>query len=71
MGLVISTFLRLLSPNKDYKVAIIGLDNAGKTTILYRMKLGKASDRGHTYRAPCASLLARLHRRRRDGMKIQ
>lgn len=41
MGLVISTFLRLLSPNKDYKVAIIGLDNAGKTTILYRMKLGK------------------------------
>jgi ADP-ribosylation factor protein 1 len=26
--------------NKDYRILMLGLDAAGKTTILYRMKLG-------------------------------
>lgn len=29
-------------PAKDYKIVMVGLDNAGKTTALYRLNLGQA-----------------------------
>lgn len=32
--------LRGLSPWQEYKICMVGLDNAGKTSILYRMSLG-------------------------------
>ena len=32
---------RLFSNTKDYRIILLGLDGAGKTTILYRLKLGE------------------------------
>uniref|UniRef100_A0AC35U851 ADP-ribosylation factor-like protein n=1 Tax=Rhabditophanes sp. KR3021 TaxID=114890 RepID=A0AC35U851_9BILA len=34
-----NSFTSLLFKNTDHRVVILGLDNAGKTTILYRIKL--------------------------------
>lgn len=41
MGFVISKLLDVWNPPKETKILIVGLDCAGKSTILYRMKLGK------------------------------
>ena len=34
-------FLKKLFPDKEVRILMVGLDNAGKTTILYRIKMGK------------------------------
>jgi len=34
-------FLKKLFPHKEVRILMVGLDNAGKTTILYRIKMGK------------------------------
>eukprot|EP01063_Lacrimia_lanifica_P023155 TRINITY_DN30652_c0_g1_i1.p1 TRINITY_DN30652_c0_g1~~TRINITY_DN30652_c0_g1_i1.p1 ORF type:complete len:183 (+),score=65.63 TRINITY_DN30652_c0_g1_i1:93-641(+) len=41
MGLVISKVWNKFFGNKDFKIVIIGLSNAGKTTILYSLALGE------------------------------
>jgi ADP-ribosylation factor-like protein 5B len=43
MGQLISTlWKRLLGiANRGYKIVIVGLNNAGKTTLLYRLNLGE------------------------------
>lgn len=41
MGAFISKFWFMLFPGKDYKIVIVGLDNAGKTTTLYKLHLGE------------------------------
>ena len=41
MGLLISKVWSGLFGNKDYKIVIIGLNNAGKSTILYALHLGE------------------------------
>ncbi|XP_047324816.1 ADP-ribosylation factor 1-like [Impatiens glandulifera] len=40
MGTVASRMLRRLVANSDMKVLMVGLDASGKTTILYKLKLG-------------------------------
>ncbi|CAD7960913.1 unnamed protein product [Amoebophrya sp. A25] len=43
MGLVLSTLWRKLlgAEGAEYKIVLVGLNNAGKTTILYRLSLGQ------------------------------
>jgi len=38
MGAIISSFSNLFSTKKPYSICMIGLDSAGKTTILYQMQ---------------------------------
>ncbi|CEH14069.1 adp-ribosylation factor-like protein 5a [Ceraceosorus bombacis] len=43
MGLAISTlWSSLLGRSKELKICILGLDNAGKTTLCYQMSMGQA-----------------------------
>ena len=43
MGALLSSLFALLwRSNKRHKVVIVGLDNAGKTTALYKLQLGAA-----------------------------
>jgi len=41
MGLTISRFLTLLFSNREYRILMVGLDAAGKTTVLYKLHLGE------------------------------
>jgi small GTP-binding protein len=41
MGLSVSTIFKNLFGKTEVKMAMVGLDAAGKTTILYKMKLGE------------------------------
>ncbi|CAL5224183.1 g6824 [Coccomyxa viridis] len=42
MGQLFSSLMQYLFPNREYKIVMVGLDNAGKTTTLYRLHLGEA-----------------------------
>ncbi|KAK7071315.1 Arf GTPase arf1 [Halocaridina rubra] len=41
MGLIISRILSLIQSQKPCRILMVGLDGAGKTTILYKLKLGE------------------------------
>ena len=41
MGLTFSKVFGKLFGKKDVRILMIGLDSAGKTTILYKLKLGE------------------------------
>ncbi|KAK4258040.1 hypothetical protein QN277_007550 [Acacia crassicarpa] len=41
MGALISKFWFMLFPAQEYKIVVVGLDNAGKTTTLYKLHLGE------------------------------
>lgn len=41
MGAFLSRFWFMLFPAKEYKIVVVGLDNAGKTTTLYKLHLGE------------------------------
>ena len=41
MGMLISKLFDKLSAKKDCRILMVGLDAAGKTTILYKLKLGE------------------------------
>ena len=40
MGGIVKRLLSKILGEEEQKVMILGLDNAGKTTILYKLKLG-------------------------------
>ncbi|KAL3281007.1 hypothetical protein HHI36_004231 [Cryptolaemus montrouzieri] len=41
MGLKLASLFNRLTQKKEYRILMIGLDGAGKTTILYKLKLGE------------------------------
>lgn len=41
MGMSISKFVKKLFAKKEMRILMVGLDAAGKTTILYKLKLGE------------------------------
>ena len=41
MGLALTKIWRNLFGKKDMRILMVGLDAAGKTTILYKLKLGE------------------------------
>ncbi|KAL3675499.1 hypothetical protein R1sor_025447 [Riccia sorocarpa] len=41
MGMLISRLWYTMFPAKEYKIVVVGLDNAGKTTTLYKLHLGE------------------------------
>ncbi|RWR77598.1 ADP-ribosylation factor 1 isoform X2 [Cinnamomum micranthum f. kanehirae] len=41
MGMTISRLIRQLFSRKEMRILMVGLDAAGKTTILYKLKLGE------------------------------
>ncbi|KAK4388274.1 ADP-ribosylation factor [Sesamum angolense] len=41
MGALMSKMWFILFPAKEYKIVVVGLDNAGKTTTLYKLHLGE------------------------------
>ncbi|XXG56232.1 hypothetical protein AAC387_Pa03g3706 [Persea americana] len=41
MGMAISRLIRQLFARKEMRILMVGLDAAGKTTILYKLKLGE------------------------------
>uniref|UniRef100_A0A2P2LZ97 ADP-ribosylation factor n=1 Tax=Rhizophora mucronata TaxID=61149 RepID=A0A2P2LZ97_RHIMU len=41
MGAMLSRFWFMLFPAKEYKIVVVGLDDAGKTTTLYKLHLGE------------------------------
>ncbi|KAK8809514.1 hypothetical protein WA158_000457 [Blastocystis sp. Blastoise] len=42
MGIIFSKLFSSFAPNKEVRILVLGLDNAGKTTILYRVQLNEA-----------------------------
>lgn len=41
MGMAISRMVKMLFARKEMRILMVGLDAAGKTTILYKLKLGE------------------------------
>ena len=54
MGLAFSRIWERMFGKKEMRILMVGLDAAGKTTILYKLKLGEVCGRVHPSRAPFA-----------------
>ena len=40
-GFISSLWKKLFSNTHEFKICIVGLDNAGKTTVLYQLSMGE------------------------------
>lgn len=53
MGLAFSRVFQRLFSKKEMRILMVGLDAAGKTTILYKLKLGEIVTTIPTVRIAC------------------
>lgn len=56
MGVSFSSIWARLFGNKEMKILMLGLDGAGKTTILYKLKLGEVIETIPTIGFNCESV---------------
>lgn len=57
MGLSLSRLFSRLFGKREMRILMVGLDAAGKTTILYKLKLGEVVTTIPTIGKPSAALL--------------
>lgn len=57
MGLLVSSLWRRLFTYKEFKICLVGLDNAGKTTILFQLHMGEVRPKD----TDAWTLIRRLH----------
>ena len=55
MGILLSKVFQTIFGSKEVRILILGLDNAGKTTILYRLQ-NEVSYREHFDASSCQKL---------------
>ncbi|CAG2105491.1 unnamed protein product [Medioppia subpectinata] len=61
MGLTISSLFTRMFGKKQVRILMVGLDAAGKTTILYKLKLGEIVTTIPTIGNHCTHYLSSLH----------
>jgi GTPase SAR1 family protein len=60
MGLTFTKLFRRLFAKKEMRILMVGLDAAGKTTILYKLKLGEIVTTIPTIGTPLISILGHV-----------
>ncbi|KAL1341941.1 hypothetical protein AAHE18_09G123400 [Arachis hypogaea] len=70
MGAMVSRFWFMLFPAKEYKIVVVGLDNAGKTTTLYKLHLGEVVTTNPTVGSNVEEVVYKNIRFERHGLAV-
>lgn len=62
---------KLFKKGKEQRIVMLGLDNAGKTTILYKIKMGEVIQTTPTIGTLCLSTSRRPSSRSHSGFNVE